>query len=345
MHLIIDIRSASPIDPMITRYASSWVDLWIDRHPTDRMSYIHYSHQDCPENGRSVVVSPSVWWRGDKRLSVRGIQEIFRCVNFSSYEPYDTSITTLSHIWDHTDILYPKSEKNFSQKWLRLKNKNHNKQNIIIVPSLSVGQEAVEINHVQEKDIEIIPYLTLPLIKGDRHTLSQLSISGPYWLYDGSYGSESGIYTLIRGYRDYRDSNGNHILILMGRLALTELRDVSLQIQQLSLTGFVRIIGTLDGEGQETLYMHASGWLYVGAYYAGGPRIELARSHHIPLLISDIASLSDYHEGATLIHPSHLGNLGQSLCDLENSGKNTLKRSLSNDIIMRKYEKLIAEKR
>lgn len=62
MHLIVDIRQSSPIDPIITRYASSWVDLWASRHPTDTMSYIHYSEQDCPENGRSIIVSPSSWW-------------------------------------------------------------------------------------------------------------------------------------------------------------------------------------------------------------------------------------------------------------------------------------------
>ena len=345
MHLIIDIRSTSPVDPMMTRYASSWVDLWIERHPIDRVSYIHYMHHDCPENGTSVIVSPSVWWRSKQPISVRWVQDIFRCVNFSCYTPYDTSVTTLSHIWDHVNILYPKSEKRLWGKWLRLNTKKYNKNNnTIIVPSLSIGQEAVEITHTREQDIEIIPYLTLSPIKWDRHALNQLSISGSYWLYDGSYGSEAGIFALLRWYRDYHDKGGTHMLILMWGLSPTELRDISLKIQQLSLTGLVRIIGTLEWETQETLYAHASGWIYVGAYYTGGPRIELARSHRIPLLIPNIASLSDYHADAVLIHPSHLGSLGQTLCDLEQSQSSVPKRTLSNDTIMWKYEKLIAEK-
>lgn len=112
----------------------------------------------------------------------------------------------------------------------------------------------------------------------------------------------------------------------------------------MDITGSVRIIGALEGESIESLYMHASGWIYIGAYYTSGPRIELARSHHIPLLISDIASLSDYHAGSLRIHPSHLTTLGASLQSLEQSDKKET-RKLSNDDIMKRYEKIIAEKR
>ncbi len=164
------------------------------------------------------------------------------------------------------------------------------------MPSFTIGQQAVEINHTAEEDIEIIPYITLTLGKSARHILAQLSISGPYWIYDGSYGSESGIQGLLRGYKDYRDLGGSYLLILMGRLSPHELKDISLAVQKMNLTGSVRIIGALDSEGIESLYLHARGWIYIGAYYTSGPRIELARSHHIPLLISDIASLSDYHD-------------------------------------------------
>ncbi len=74
----------------------------------------------------------------------------------------------------------------------------------------------------------------------------------------------------------------------------------------MNLTGIVRIIGAIEEETTESLYMYTSGWIYIGAYYSGGPRIELARSHKIPLLISDIPSLSDYHPGSIVMHPNHL---------------------------------------
>ena len=345
MHLIVDIRSTSPVDPVMTRYASSWVDLWIERHPTDRVTYIHLDSQDCPDNGRSLVVSPPSWWWGAKKLATPESTEILRCVNFWQYPPYDPSIETISHIWDHADILYPRWSQTLIERIIQPVAKNRNStKNTIIVPSLSIGQEAVEITHTRESSIEIIPYITLTPGKWDRHTLSQLSISESYWLYDGSYGSESGIIHLLSGYRDYRALWGTHILLLVGKQSSTETRDIAIQVQSLSLTGSVRIIGALENESIESLYMHARGWIYVGAYYSGGPRIELARSHHIPLLISDIPALLDYHSDAITIHPSHLSVLGQALRDLEHRVQKET-RKISNDNIMIGYERVISKKR
>lgn len=344
MHLIIDIRSSQPIDPIITRYAKSWVDLWRDLHPTDTVSYIHHSHQDCPENGRSVVVSPPSWWWGKKKITTPESTEIFRSVNFSMYSPYDPTIDTISHIWDHADILYPKWVQTLIEKIIHPVTKNRNStKNTTIVPSLSVWQEAVEITHTRESSIEIIPYITMTPDKWDRHTLSRLSIPSSYWLYDGSYGSESGIIHLLSGYRDYRVLWGTHLLLLVGKQSSTETRDIALQVQSLGLTGSVRIIGTLENDSIESLYMHASGWIYVGAYYSGGPRVELARSHHIPLLISDIPALLDYHSDAITIHPSHLSMLGQALRDLEQREQKET-RKISNENIMIGYERVIARK-
>ena len=135
-----------------------------------------------------------------------------------------------------------------------------------------------------------------------------------------------------------------HTLLLVGKQSPIETRSIALQIQSLSLTGSIRIIGALEGASIESIYMHANGWIYVGAYYSGGPRIELARSHHIPLLISDIPSLLDYRDDAITIHPSHLSSLGQSLRDLEHIEKKE-KRKLSNDNIMIGYERVISKRR
>ncbi len=90
--------------------------------------------------------------------------------------------------------------------------------------------------------------------------------------------------------------------------------------------------------------MHASGWIYVGAYYTGGPRIELARGYQIPLLISNISSLADYHSISITLHPNHLSQLGQSLMDLEHKTM-TKVRKISNEDIIKAYTKILAEKR
>lgn len=90
--------------------------------------------------------------------------------------------------------------------------------------------------------------------------------------------------------------------------------------------------------------MHASGWIYVGAYYTGGPRIELARSYQIPLLISNIPSLVDYYSTSITLHPNHLGQLGQSLRDLEHKTMTGIRKA-SNEDIIKAYTKILAEKR
>ncbi len=345
MHLIIDIRSTIPQNPIIARYASDWVDLWRIRHPWDTISYIHFGNQESPENGWSVVVGPSYWWWKNKSLSIKWVNELFRCINFSSYAPYDNRIITISHIFHHGDILYPQSENSWKEKIIGTYSKHYiQKSKKIVVPALSIGQETVDITHIPEEDIEIIPYIKLNPWKWDHHILPQLWILWEYWLYDGSYGSEANIPALIHWYKDYRELGGTHSLILMWSTKSSELRTISDLIQNMNLTGLVRVIGSFEWASMESIYMNASGWIYIGAYYTGGPRIELARSHNVPLLISHISSLEDYHTNATTLHPNHLKELGQSLRNLEKNRK-TEKQKLSNDSIMIVYEKIISEKR
>lgn len=344
MHLIVDIRSPSPVDPMIARYASNWVDLWQTRHPGDTITYIHFSHQICPDNGKSVIVK-SAWHGITKSLVAWNTHEIFRCVNFSTYSPYDPRIPTISHIYDHVITLYPKVEHTWWQNIIRKHIKSRiRKANTIIVPSLAIGQEAVDIMHIREDNIEIIPYISLQSAPADRNTLHQLSISWPYWIYDGSYGSEANIHGLLKWYKSYQELGWTHHLLLIGRPTEIELHRISDLIQKMNLTGHVRILWVLDEKSIESLYAFASGWIYIGAYYASGPRIELARSHNLPLLISSIPSLIDYQHWAISIHPNHLGWLGQSIRDLENI---TIpeRRKVSNENIMKAYEKIISLKR
>lgn len=340
MHLIVDIRSFTN-DPMIARYASSWVELWWTRHPEHRISYIHFSHQICPLNGESIVVNPPNWLRRVKRLSTKNTSEIFRCINFSGLLPYDSHIETISHIFDHADILYPRIESSGIQKLLKIHKKNTSYK--IIVPSLSVGQESVSITHTKEENIEIIPYLQIKPVTIHKNILTQFSIVWSYWIYDGSYGSEANIPGLLSGYKAYRDLGWTHTLILMWQSIDMELKNISEEIQKMNLTGFVRIIGTLDIASVESLYASASGWIYIGAYYASGPRIELAQSYNIPLLISNIPSLQEYHNSAITTHPNHLSALGNMFQELETFSSSN-KRKVSNTEIIRAYEKIIAER-
>lgn len=345
MHLIIDIRSEIPQNPIITRYASDWVDVWRARHPWDSISYIHFAYQDCPINGKSVIVASPLWWKKNKPLSTKGSKDIFRCINFSSFAPYDNSIITISHIFHHGKILYPQSEITWKEKFIeKYSQYTIQKSKKIIVPTLSIGQETVDITHIQEKDIEIIPYIKLTPWIWDRYILAQLLIPWKYWLYDGSYGSEANISGLLQWYKTYHDLGGTHNLILMWSTTSSELRYISELIQRLNLIWLVRVIGSLQWPSFESLYKNASWWIYVWAYYTGGPRIALAQSHNIPLLISHIPSLENYFEKALTLHPNHLKELGQMLKSLEKVAKKEIK-VLSNDAIMITYEKIISEKR
>jgi hypothetical protein len=62
MHLIIDIRSSSPGDSIIHRYATNWVNLWKIKHPDDIVSYLHFENQKCPDNGKSIIIKST--WHG-----------------------------------------------------------------------------------------------------------------------------------------------------------------------------------------------------------------------------------------------------------------------------------------
>jgi hypothetical protein len=77
----------------------------------------------------------------------------------------------------------------------------------------------------------------------------------------------------------------------------------------------VTYTGTLTAESTLELYRNASGWIYTGAYWSGGARIELARAFGIPLLLSDLSVFSEYH--SMKIHPNHLEDLAPKILELE----------------------------
>ncbi len=343
MHIIVDIRSEI-VHSIITDYASNWVDLWRLRYPDHRVSYIHFRSQECPSNGESVIVSQTNWWRKSKRITTNGNPEIFRCINFSKYPPYDSKIETITHIFDHLDVLYPKVEISGLERIFKIQSKNKIGASYkIIVPSLQIGQEAVSLDHIREEKIEIIPYLKFSTEVNHTNILSQFSITEKYFLYDGTYGTESGILYILNGFKQYRDRGWKYILILIGKPTDIEFKNITDQIQKLELTGFVRIVGTLDIENTRSLYKNANGWIYIGAYYAWGPRIELAENYNIPLLISQIPVFQDYFDFSIVIHPNHLSNLWEKMQELENHIPKS-SRKIWNEKLMQAYEKIIAER-
>ncbi len=344
MHLIIDIRTSERYT-LIERYASSWVTLWLERHPTDRVSYLHLAHQECPNNGGSLIVRPARgWWTTKIPLRNPDSTEIYRYVSFSPYPIYESEVSSIRHIWDNGSILYPRISSSWFARFSSLRDTHTYRWETIIVPCISVWREIVEIQHIAEEHMEIIPYLALAHIVPDRHILSQLWLTGAYWIHDGTYGSESGIEALLTGYASYRHLGGHHSLILTGVMTPEEMRYMSYQIQSRELMGSVRIIGALHWAQLEALYMSASGWIYVWGYYMGWPRIELARSHHIPLLISDIDAFVDYREWSIVVHPSHLGDLKETLQILETRESQQYSK-IPNEALMKWYEKILAEKR
>lgn len=82
------------------------------------------------------------------------------------------------------------------------------------------------------------------------------------------------------------------------------------------LQKWVHITGCLDSASHEMLYRQAKAWIFVGAYNTAKTNIELARSHGIPLVLSDIRSF-DFYADVIKIHPNHLEDLSDILQKLE----------------------------
>lgn len=79
-------------------------------------------------------------------------------------------------------------------------------------------------------------------------------------------------------------------------------------IRREKLEKWVHITGCLDVASHEMLYKKAKAWVYVGAYNTTKTAVELAHSHAIPLVLSDIRAF-DFYADAIKIHPNHLENL------------------------------------
>lgn len=243
---------------------------------------------------------------------------IFRSINFSDFAPYDPSIPTISHIFDNTIWLYPEAKNTgyLARKQIEQERKRIVEKSVTtIVPNMPTGSELVELWHAKEEKIEIIPYFPMPPITEDTNVLTQFGITGPYFLYDGTYGNEANLAGLLKGFETYRHSkNGNRMLVLHG-FAGDELSHITQMIRAFDIANSVKFVGCVSETGRESLYKNASGWIYMGGYYGGGPAIELAETHHLPLLLSDIKVFDEYT--GLKLHPNHIDELGETIKTLE----------------------------
>ena len=307
MHIIIDIRDIHPFSSIVERYGESWWELWQKYHPHDTISYLIFETQIIKDSRYIQVPKwPASWWR-KKKIMTHNKNEVFRCVNFSAYEPYTRHIPTLTHIFHNRAWLYPNEWENtyIARKALeyRIHRITHN-SNKIIVPSMNVWLECVELWWIWEHNVEIMPYIPIMKRTSDPMTPIQFQIQEPYILYDGSFGSEWNILWMLKGFELYKHIYKWALNLVMYGAPGHELSHITQVIRAFDLTESVKLVGILEWPNYEWLYENAKAWIMVGSYYSGWPRIELAHTYWLPMILSDIASTKHYN--AFRIHPNHI---------------------------------------
>lgn len=320
MHLIIDIRSQDIHDRIGKKNGDNFAELWKKYNPQDTISYIISPHDITREN--SIVADSGVFSIfSRKKFAPPWSNQVFRMVNFSPFAPFDRSIPTLTHISSNSDILYPYGvDAGFFARryhdWL--KKQTLSQSQTIIVPHISVGKELVELYGIEEDKMEIIPYVPFGL-RPENSLVKNPKYTDSYYIYDGGYGIEANIIGLLTGWEKYKHKyGGTHKLILTGYL-WDELGHITQIIRTFDLMESVIYTGTLAEDEYDALYAHAHWWIYTGRYWSGGSRIEYARDHWLPLLLSDIKSLEGYQ--GIKIHPNHLEELPDALKSLEKEEK------------------------
>lgn len=164
MHIIIDIRSRHTEDAYIAQYAQNWAQKWRKYSPHDSITFLVFDSQEAPEGEQFLRVKPATWFSSPYKIIAKNSNEIFRCINFSRYSPYDPSVPTITHIFDMGLWLYDsetnanilrRKEREFEIKKL-LKNSTH-----FIVPSFATGMELVELWDIHEAHIDVIPLIPI----------------------------------------------------------------------------------------------------------------------------------------------------------------------------------------
>ena len=310
MHIFIDIRSWENPDPIMFWYAKQWGKMWKKYHPHDALTYL-VSTSEMVNLWDSFFLIPSF------RLFSRKIQlrqkntgnMIFRMVNFSRFPPYDPTIPTISHITDNAPVLYDF----YSLPFLKRKQQEWKTQAIlknshsIIVPDISIWHELVELFGFSEERISVLPFLPFTFDAWEDRNVPFFLQNRKYFIYDGSYGSETGIIKLLVEWGKYLHNTENQPLLILLWLAWENLSLLTQTLRSFELSESVKYLWHQNEIERDILYKNASWWIYVGEYYSGWAALSAAKSYGLPLLLSDIPFFQ--WETAFFIHPKKLDTL------------------------------------
>lgn len=109
-------------------------------------------------------------------------------------------------------------------------------------------------------------------------------------------------------------------------------------INKFGLQESVKCTGVLSSEELVSLYEHAHGWIFTGAYYAGGPHIALAASYGLPLLLTTSKTFEHY-SGIKIDH-RHQKDIAQGLKELE-SKEVCVQHFFNEPLYLQAYERCL----
>lgn len=137
--------------------------------------------------------------------------------------------------------------------------------------------------------------------------------------------------------------HGKTHLILHGNSAKS-LKFLTEILRREKLEKWVHITGILDIHSQEMLYQKAKSWIFVGAYNTSKVNVELANSHDLPMILSDIRAF-DFYPHAIKIHPNHLENLSEIFSQIEKNHDFNLpeKNIFDEAMIFEQFKKILSK--
>lgn len=75
------------------------------------------------------------------------MRDITRCVSFSQFSPYDTTIPTIMHVWSNAETFYPPQDESSWARRIheRSRRRMFHHATTIVVPDIQIGREIVEL--------------------------------------------------------------------------------------------------------------------------------------------------------------------------------------------------------
>ncbi len=342
MYIFIDARTGMHENPHILWYAKFWWKLWQEFHQNDELVYLVSHHTDM-ENESYIVLPPDTLFANKIPLRQKQIGNmLFRTMSFSPLPLYDTSMPAISHIWWLGNFLYNlpyrfwgKTRENFFFR------RKLSRSTQILVPHIGVGRDIADMFHISEKKIGIMNLLTDNSLMCRDFREPLVSFDGKYCIYDGGYGYESRIEELIYEWSKYADTTEEPVYLLLLGHAGERLTDVLSTIRAFDTKGIIKYMGYPSREELDSLYHHASGWVYAGNYFSAYPALAYACSHGIPLLLPALDVLLWYK--AFHFSVNHIDTLHSYIEALIRTQK-TEQKSYDTKAYMEAYKNLLSKK-